>query len=162
MLKLRSLLFLCAIGALAFFFLYKQEPKAGTSLSIRVTKLVNQMTASKEEVIAFENIQALGDDAVPFIISHLDDMRSLPDPQISLLNRLPNASERSVHYGAELVHDALAAILRHMTNQDFGAFDADTPRAERMERRKKNRSQWIKWCQRQYSSRAADCGIDGP
>jgi hypothetical protein len=127
-------------------------------LSKTVAHLVDDTTRRDTEAIAFRALQTLGDDAVPFIVSHLGDFRALPDPQISFQNTSPNAREARVHYGAEFVHDALEAILRQLTDQDIGAFDAERPPSERPALRRKNKEQWIKWCRARFPVRAADCG----
>jgi hypothetical protein len=127
-------------------------------LSKTVAQLVDDTTRRDIEATAFRALQTLGDDAVPFIVSHLGDFRALPDPQISFQNTSPNAREARVHYGAELVHDALEAILRQVTDQDIGAFDAGRRPSERPALRRKNKEQWIKWCRARFPVRAADCG----
>jgi hypothetical protein len=127
-------------------------------LSATVARLVDDTTRTDSEAPAFLALQGLGDDAVPFIVSHLGDLRALPNPQISFQNRSPNAREARTHYGAEVVHDALEAILRQMTDQDIGAFDAERQSSERPALRRKNQEQWLKWCRARYPVRAADCG----
>lgn len=127
-------------------------------LSTMVTQLVDDTTRTNSEAPAFLALQALGDDAIPFIVSHLGDLRALPNPQISFQNHSPNAREGRTHYGAEVVHDALEAILREMTDQDIGVFDAERPLSERPALRRKNQMQWLKWCRARYPGRAADCG----
>jgi hypothetical protein len=127
-------------------------------LSSKVAQLIDAATHQDSEVRAFADLQNLGDNAVPFIISHLDDMRSLPISQVSVENHAPDAFEARAQYGAEVVHDALGAVLRQMTGLDIGAFDADRPPAERQALREKNRVSWAKWCRSRYPSRKTDCG----
>src|SRR5688572_10917120 len=124
-----------------------------------VAHLVEATTQdAMSEAHAFRQLEALGEVAVPCIVSHLDDMRPLPNPQISFTNRDPRAFEEYAHYEAELVHDALAAILRQITDEDIGAFDADRPSAERDLLRQRSRHRWIVWCRTHYPQRASDCG----
>ena len=100
----------------------------------RVGVLIEKTLKIRSERKAFADIEALGCPAVPAIIQRMDDRRSLPDPNISLRNKSPNAFEAVRHYGPEQVVDALAAILNQLTGQNFGliyngATDEDRTRA---------------------------------
>ncbi len=86
----------------------------------RVSALIEQTTERGTEQKAFADLEVLGCAAVPAIIERMDDRRSLPDRQISLRNKSPQAFEGVRHYGPEEVVDALAAILNQLTGQDFG------------------------------------------
>jgi hypothetical protein len=85
-----------------------------------VAVLIERMLNADTEQKAFANLEGLGCAAVPAIIRRMDDRRRLPDPQIALRNKSPQAFEGIRHYGPEEVVDALAAILNQMTGQDFG------------------------------------------
>jgi hypothetical protein len=86
----------------------------------RVAALIERMLKADTEKKAFSDLEALGCPAVPATIQRMDDRRSLADPQISLLNKSPDAFESMRHYGPRQVVDALAAILNQVTGQDFG------------------------------------------
>lgn len=124
-----------------------------------VARLVEATTqGAVSEAHAFRRLEALGMEAVPCIVSHLDDMRPLPNPQISFTNRDPRAFEEYAQYEAELVHDALGAILRQITNEDIGVLDADRPSDQRDSLRQRSRHRWIVWCRTHYPRRVSDCG----
>jgi hypothetical protein len=91
-----------------------------TTMDRRVSVLIEETTRRNTEQKAFADLEALGCPAVPAIIRLMDDRRNLPDRQISLRNKSPEAFEGTRHYGPEEVVDALAAILNQVTGQDFG------------------------------------------
>jgi len=78
--------------------------------------MMNRGTEQK----AFFDLEALGCPAVPAIIARMDDRRPLPDPNIALRNKSPDAFEARRFYGPQQIVDALAAILNQITGQDFG------------------------------------------
>lgn len=130
-----------------------------SDLATRVDKLVSQATQDRiNEAQAFSELESMGDAAVPFIVSHLGNMQVLPDQQISISNRSAGSVEKHALYGAEVVHDALSAILRQMTDQNIGAFELDGTPEERNALRQSNWTEWVKWCQKKYPARAKDCG----
>jgi hypothetical protein len=90
------------------------------TMDMRVSALIEKTTVRDTEQKAFADLEALGCTAVPAIIARMDDRRSLPDRQISLRNKSPQAFEATRYYGPEQVVDALAAILNQVTGQDFG------------------------------------------
>lgn len=137
----------------------KQEDSTESIISKTVDQLVDCMTQnSDQQAAAFAKFEKMGERAVPFIVSHLHDMRKLPNPQISFINREPKSFEGRTYYGAEVVHDALSAILRQMTNQDIGAFDAESLATERQSLRQRNSLKWLRWCRSQYQDRSSACG----
>jgi hypothetical protein len=69
----------------------------------------------------FEQLEQLGERAVPAIVANMDDRRPLLDKQISLRNRSPAAFERVRHYRPDLVVDALSAVLNQITDKNFGS-----------------------------------------
>ncbi|MDF7774386.1 hypothetical protein P1X14_03935 [Sphingomonas sp. AOB5] len=69
----------------------------------------------------FEQLEALGSEAVPAIIAQMDDRRPLLTQEISLINHDPDAFEGITHYGPEQVVDALNAVLTHITGVSFGS-----------------------------------------
>jgi hypothetical protein len=119
----------------------------------RVASLVNDTIKYSVEQQAFSKLEALGPAAVPYIVSHLGDMRPLPEHEISLANNSPDAFEGFRHYSPETVHDALSAILNQLTGQSFApVYNGATPT-----QRQANRMQWQVWCARAYPTNAAIC-----
>jgi hypothetical protein len=77
-------------------------------------------TSQEQQQAAFDEIVALGCPAVPEIVAAMDDSRPLPVAYIRLKNDDPQAFEAFRQYGPRSMSDALAAILNHLTWQDFG------------------------------------------
>lgn len=128
--------------------------RSDESLESRVSKLVDQMTKSERvEKMAFGELESLGNQAVPYLVSHLDDMRPLAEKKISLTNKASDAFEGVRQYSPNTVHDALAAILNQITGQNFVfVYNGATPRE-----RDENRRKWIEWCQSTYPDQAEVC-----
>jgi hypothetical protein len=126
-------------------------------LGSRVSRLVDQTTESKEsESQAIKELESLDSQAVPYLVSHLGDLRPLADPEIVLSNKGADTFESARHYTPDNVHDALSAILNQITGQNFVfVYNGATP-AERVE----NRQKWVDWCRSVYSSQAAVCNDD--
>lgn len=87
----------------------------------RVKNLINKITIKNGQEKAFAELEKLGMKAVPAMINLMDDRRRLANPEISLRNSNPNATEGIRHYEAELVVDAVAAILNQITSENFGS-----------------------------------------
>ncbi|KQW86455.1 hypothetical protein [Brevundimonas sp. Root1279] len=68
----------------------------------------------------FDRLIALGPEAVPTIITLMDDDRPLGYPAISLVNTSPDAFEGLRHYTPKVLTDALAAVLNQITGEHFG------------------------------------------
>ncbi|BDU19993.1 hypothetical protein DYGSA30_14500 [Dyella sp. GSA-30] len=122
-------------------------------LASKVDTLLGQATQSGTEAKAFAELEALGTDAVPYLVGHLSDMRQLPKSEIELNNNADGAFEGIRHYSPSVVHDALAAILNQLTGQNFvvvynGASLAD---------RQSNTALWQQWCVRNYPSKSPTC-----
>ena len=122
-------------------------------LASKVSALVNATTEGGKEQLAFAELEALGPAAVPYIVSHLGDMRLLPDREISLSNSSPNSFEGLRHYGPETVHDALSAILNQLTGQTFEFVYNGATSSER----EANKAKWQAWCVKSYPTKAAAC-----
>lgn len=75
----------------------------------------------KEQQKVFEQLEALGSEAVPAIIAQMDDKRTLKTSYISLVNHSPDAFEAIRQYGPEQVVDGVDAVLSQITNQSFGS-----------------------------------------
>ncbi len=81
-----------------------------------------------EQQRLFDQLIALGPDAVPAIIMLMDDDRPLPDRAISLKNLSPDAFEGIRHYGPDVVAEGLAAVLNQITGENFGfIYNGATP-----------------------------------
>lgn len=73
----------------------------------------------EEQQQVFEQLMALGNDAVPAIIQLMDDWRVLGTPRMQVPNP-PGHWEGTAHYSPKLVVDALGIVLSRMTPGSFG------------------------------------------
>ncbi|QZD95844.1 hypothetical protein [Qipengyuania gelatinilytica] len=82
-----------------------------------VSDLVSQLgvVSGVQQQRVFDSLINLGADAVPAMVSQMDDHRPLLTRSISLENRSPDAFEATRHYGPNLVVDGLDAVLNHIT-----------------------------------------------
>jgi hypothetical protein len=94
-------------------------PPAREPLHARVKDLIDAATRKDTQMVAFRQLEELGEKAVPAIIMLMDDRRDLAIPQITLSNP-PRHWEAVRHYGPKKVVDALAAILNQLTGESFG------------------------------------------
>jgi hypothetical protein len=69
----------------------------------------------------FDQLEALGESAVPAIIAQMDDRRPLRTQSISLVNHAPDAFEGKRQYGPKQVVDGLDAVLNQITGESFGS-----------------------------------------
>ena len=121
----------------------------------RVTQLIeDSVTSSELEVKAFKELEAMGDDGVPYMVSHLKDLRPLPSKGMLLENHFKDAFEGSRRYSPETVHDALSAILNQITGQNFEFVFNGATKQERI----KDTKEWITWCRSRYPNKVAVCG----
>jgi hypothetical protein len=114
----------------------------------RVAALIAKMVKEKSEHRAFADLEGLGCSAVPAIIKHMDDRRELPDKNIALRNKSPDAWENERYYGVERVVDALDAILNQMTGEIFGYIDVDKDEPTKDAERAKVVRGWRDWLAR--------------
>ena len=105
--------------------------RSSPKIDKRVAALIERMSNQKTEQKAFADLESLGCSAVPAIIERMDDRRELPDPNIALRNKSPDAFENQRYYGPKKIVDALAAILNQITGQDFGFISNGATDAER-------------------------------
>ena len=126
----------------------------GESLESRVSGLVDQTTKSEKVAQkSFGNLESLGNQAVPYLVAHLGDMRPLAAQEISLENKASDAFESERHYGPETVHDALAAILSQITGRSFViVYNGASP-----QEREENRNKWVEWCRSAFPNQAETC-----
>ena len=128
--------------------------RGSESLESRVSRLVDQTTKSERAAQkAFVELESLGNQAVPYLVGHLGDMRPLATRKISLKNKASDAFEDVRHYGPKTVHDALAAILSQITGRSFVIVYNGATSQERDE----NRGKWIEWCRATYPDHAEIC-----
>jgi hypothetical protein len=121
--------------------------------SSQVNALIAETLNKETEQQAFRSLEALGNDGVPYIVGHLDDLRPLPEARISLFNKSPKAFEGIRHYGPKTVHDALSAILNQITRQHFEfVYNGATN-----EVRAKNTAQWRAWCISSFPEKVDAC-----
>ena len=134
---------------------FKAEASSPSSdlMANRVADLVDSVIQKDHEQEAFTKLEALGMESVPYIVSHLSDSRRLPIQAISLINKSVNAFEGLRHYGPEVVHDALAAILNQITGQSFEF----VYNGASSEQRQKNTRAWEAWCMQSFPQKATVC-----
>jgi len=143
------------IVILALFLLpncasYRCNESLQSSVSGLIDKTVGSGKAARK---AFGELESLGNQVAPYFVGHLGDMRPLAARGISLQNRAPDAFEGVRHYGPEVVHDALAAILSQMTGESFVFVYNGATAQERQE----NRDRWVEWCLARYPDKGAIC-----
>lgn len=82
-----------------------------------VADLISQLgvVSGVEQQQVFDSLINLGADAVPAIVSQMDDRRPLQTRSISLENRWSDAFETIRHYGPNQVVDGLDAVLNQIT-----------------------------------------------
>lgn len=132
---------------------------AGEPLAARIDALVNKATTTKSaQEVAFEELQAMGEPAVPYLVSHLDDTRQLASPSITLSNSSGDSFEGYRHYSPKTVHDAVSAILNKLTGRSFVAvYNGGTA-----EQRNQNYREWVAWCRSAYPEHATACSTLPP
>jgi hypothetical protein len=129
-----------------------RKPIHSDSVARTIAQLVDETTKAQREQNAFAQLENMGPEAVPYIVSYLDDSRPLPEKSLTLANHSP-AFEAQRHYTPQVVHDALAAILNQITGQSFeSVYNGSTP-----EQRKLNTARWQLWCKKNYPAQAGTC-----
>lgn len=105
-------------------FIFFSCPACAVSMSnqqqieSRIEYLINSMLIKESQSNAFKTLEEMGEEAVPYIVMHMDDRRKLPPrTSISLENKPVNSFEKFRHYKPRLVIDALAAILNQITGK---------------------------------------------
>jgi hypothetical protein len=119
----------------------------------QVARLIEKMVHKKTEHKAFADLEALGCAAVPAIIKRMDDRRKLPDPNIVLTNKSPQAFEAQRFYGVEKVVDALDDILNQMTGQILGTINSSSPTEAQ---RDQTVAKWRKFLQKTPAEKLCD------
>jgi len=118
-----------------------------------VARLMSEVAVQDHQQGVFVELEALGPEGVPYLVGRLNDFRPLPERGITLKNKSPKAFEHLRHYGAETVHDALAAILNQITEENFEfVYNGATN-----EQRVRNVGAWRSWCKAKYPDKSAVC-----
>lgn len=109
------------------------KPDLTTPHFLKVRRLVARLGrgSADDEARVYRRLEALGSPAVPAIVAHMDDRRSLRRGSISLANRAPGSFEGLRHYRPKLVVDALAAVLAQITGRSFGFIENGGTNEER-------------------------------
>ena len=99
-----------------------------------VARLIEQLAALQgtpdarnEQQRLFAAIEALGESAVPAIVSRMEDRRPLAVGAISLVNKAPDAFEARRHYVVVTIGDAMVAILNQLTGIYFVNYNRLSP-----------------------------------
>ncbi|MFZ6870982.1 hypothetical protein ACO0LF_02840 [Undibacterium sp. Di27W] len=122
----------------------------------KVTALIDEMTTSpSRQERAFLGLQELSEEAIPYLVGHLDDMRPLAVPEVHLVNKAPGAFERTAHYGPVVVHDGLSLVLAQLTKRHVIVGYGVSTRQDR----EKNRDEWMDWCKLTYPAKIKECGF---
>jgi hypothetical protein len=129
------------------------------SLGARIDALLNRATTTEAaQEAAFRELQAMGDSAVPYLVSHLGDTRPLASPSITFSNSSADSFEGYRHYSPKTVHDAVSAILNKLTGRSFvPVYNGGT-----VEQRNQNHREWVAWCRSAYPTNANACGAVTP
>lgn len=124
------------------------------SIESRVSRLINETTRSPlDQEKALIDLEKLGQQAVPYIVGHLNDVRPLARPEMSLVNKTSASFEGVRRYSPYTVHDALTVVLNQITEKSFGfVYNGATP-----EDREKNRQRWVEWCKSAYPDEVEGC-----
>lgn len=100
---------------------WRADSKLPRFLEVRALIAQLGQVSGNEQHRVFNELEALGEEAVPAIIAQMDDRRLLPTRAISLVNHAPDAFEAMRHYGSEKVVDGLDAVLSQITGASFGS-----------------------------------------
>lgn len=108
-------------------------PTQTDEMYLKVKGFVDATTSRETQAAAIRGLTALGFDAVPAMIALMDDPRRLPKREIVLQNHSSGRFEDVRRYSPEIVTDAMAAILNHVTGEDFGSIYNGATERERRE-----------------------------
>jgi hypothetical protein len=99
----------------------KLFPRPDDGMFVKVKRLVDATVEKDTQAAALRDLAALDQNAVPAIIALMDDPRKLAERKMALRNRALDRFEEFRRYRPETVTDAMAAILNHITGEDFGS-----------------------------------------
>lgn len=128
-----------------------------TTLATQIAGLVDQTTNAQTEPEAFLRLESYGENGVPYLVSHLGDMRPLGDKNMTLKNIVIVDSKKTEQgqrmYSPEVVHDAVAALLNQITGKGFEfVYNGSDPAT-----RATNRKEWQDWCVKTYPDQKSVC-----
>ncbi|APG02492.1 hypothetical protein BJI69_00295 [Luteibacter rhizovicinus DSM 16549] len=123
---------------------------ASEDLGPRVDRLVEDTTKdSASESRAFDVLLKLGNDGVPYIISHLGDGRRLPEQSI-IIRRLGREDRQVKPW---YVHDGLEFVLTELTGFSMGPQNGHLLKSEREQHTRK----WVAWCVDKFPAQMDIC-----
>ena len=127
---------------------------AAEDLGPKVDRLVEDTTKdAASESRAFDALLKLGNDGVPYIVSHLGDDRRLPEQ--SIIIRRPGREDRQVK--PWYVHDGLEFVLTELTGFSMGPQNGHLLQAQR----EQNTRKWVAWCVGKFPEKADVCRSRG-
>jgi hypothetical protein len=135
---------------LGFALLLPAATAAAEDLGPQVDRLVEDTTKdAASESRAFDALLKLGNDGVPYIVSHLGDDRRLPEQ--SMFMRRPGREDRQVK--PWFVHDGLEFVLTELTGFSMGPQNGHLLKSQR----EQNTRKWVAWCVGRYPELADVC-----
>jgi hypothetical protein len=100
---------------------FAQAPYAQPDETDRTVKQqLDALADSRLAEDAVGKLVSMGCGAVPALVRQMDDRRPFAADEIALENRSPGALEGVRVYSPELIVDAIAAILNHLSGETFG------------------------------------------
>lgn len=129
--------------------------RIGDPMGARVASLVDGIAKTENsQERALRELERMGDPAVPYLVSHLDDMRPVASQKIMLMNKSDQSFEAFRHYKPQAVHDIVSAVLNQITGESFEAVYNGGSDLQRQ----KNIREWTAWCRLSYPSQVDLCG----
>jgi hypothetical protein len=126
------------------------EP-APLDLGPLVDKLVADLTKdSRTQAKSFRMLISLGRPAVPYVVAHLGDGRSLPEQSI-WVQAVTGRSDTQYH--PWFVHDGLLAVLKELTGFSRAPLTGHLLPSQRA----KSVRKWVTFCVERYPRQAAVC-----
>lgn len=137
-----------AVGACA------TVPDEGISEAERVTRIIDSaFTSPGAQERAFDELLLLEPGSAPYLVGLLGDQRQLPRRNITIENPPSVSFERYRTYSPEVAHDAISAILNHITGENFVFVYNGASNAER----RRNQELWRQWCVSQFPGKSDIC-----
>jgi len=116
-----------------------------------VDQLVASLTTdSRTQARSFRMLMGLGRPAVPYIVAHLGDSRSLPEQSIWVQAPTGRADTQ---YHPWYVHDGLLAVLKEITGFSRAPLTGHLLPSQRA----KSVRKWVTFCVERYPAQAAVC-----
>jgi hypothetical protein len=99
--------------------LYESFAKDET-MNRKIKRIIDELVIEEREMAAFDELLAMGREAVPYIILHMDDYRELPIKYARVEINDPDWWESMAQYSPKLVIDTLEIVLTGLTKVNFG------------------------------------------